>query len=328
MKRNPMNTELLQKKLKRADQKVEILEKMIEDKTRELYIVNEQLQLANLYLQNVIQSMVDALIVVNPDGKIKTVNPAAVRLLGYSKSELVGKPIESIFSEGSEAGSTIDELIKSGFVDNVDKTYLTKDVKEIPVLFSSSVMRDDGNHVQGVVCVALDITERKEQQEKIRKLAETDFLTEIYNRRMFCHFLEVEVKKAERYSKEFPLIMFDIDHFKKVNDTYGHDVGDDVLTTTVDVIKRSIRKADIFARYGGEEFIIIQPNTVIEGAKVSAEKIRTVIEQNNFDKVKKITISVGVTMFKENDTTDSITKRVDDALYRAKNNGRNRVEVV
>ena len=78
---------------------------------------------------------------------------------------------------------------------------------------------------------------------------------------------------------------------------------------------------------GVEECIIIQPDTVIEGAKVSAEKIRTVIEQNNFDKVKKITISVGVTMFKENDTADSITKRVDDALYRAKDNGRNRVEV-
>ncbi len=322
-----MNTELLQKKLRRADQKVEILEKMIEDRSRELYLTNEQLQLANVYLQNVIQSMADALIVVNPDGKIKAVNPAALRLLGYSRGELIGKPVESVFAEESAVGPNIDELIESGFIDNVEKTYLTKDVTKIPVIFSSSVMRDDGDHVQGVVCVALDITERKEQEEKIRKLAETDSLTKIYNRRMFSHFLEIEVKKAERYSKEFPLIMFDIDHFKKVNDTYGHDVGDDVLTTTVDVIKRSIRKADIFARYGGEEFIIIQPNTVIEGAKASAEKIRTVIEQNNFDKVKKITISVGVTMFKENDTTESITKRVDDALYRAKNNGRNRVEV-
>jgi diguanylate cyclase (GGDEF)-like protein len=120
--------------------------------------------------------------------------------------------------------------------------------------------------------------------------------------------------------------MLDIDHFKTVNDTYGHDVGDYVLKATVNVIKRNIRKADIFARYGGEEFMIVQPETTIERAKVYAEKIRTIIEQNNFDKVKKITISIGVTMFNKNDAIESITKRVDDALYRAKDNGRNRVE--
>jgi diguanylate cyclase (GGDEF)-like protein len=95
----------------------------------------------------------------------------------------------------------------------------------------------------------------------------------------------------------------------------------------VDVIKRNIRVSDIIARYGGEEFIIIQPEITIEGAKVYAEKIRTLIEQNNFGKVKRITISIGVTMIKENDTVSGILKRVDEALYKAKDNGRNRVEV-
>ena len=104
-------------------------------------------------------------------------------------------------------------------------------------------------------------------------------------------------------------------------------MGDDVVKIIVNVIKKDIRKADIFARYGGEEFIIIQSETAIEGAKVHAEKMRTIIEQTNFGKVKKITISVGVTMFNENDTIESITKKVDDALYKAKNKGRNRVEV-
>ncbi len=173
----------------------------------------------------------------------------------------------------------------------------------------------------------IEITERKKQEESFRQLAETDFLTNIYNRRIFLHFLKVEINKAQRYSKKFSLIMFDIDHFKAVNDTYGHNVGDYVLKAIVDVIKKYIREADIFARYGGEEFIIIQPETAIEGAKVYAEKMRTIIEQTNFGKVKKITISVGVTMFNENDTIESITKKVDDALYKAKNKGRNRVEV-
>jgi len=163
--------------------------------------------------------------------------------------------------------------------------------------------------------------------KKLHQLAETDFLTNIYNRRLFLRFLEAEINKARRYSNSFSLIMFDIDYFKAVNDTYGHDVGDYVLKSTVDVIKKNIRKTDVFARYGGEEFLIMLPEIAIEGAKLCAENTRATIEQNNFDKVKKITISVGVTMFKENDTIDSITKRVDEALYRAKDNGRNRVEV-
>ncbi len=163
--------------------------------------------------------------------------------------------------------------------------------------------------------------------KKLHQLAEIDFLTNIYNRRIFLRFLEAEINKATRYSKSFSLIMFDIDHFKAVNDTYGHDVGDYVLKTTVDIIKKDIRRTDVFVRYGGEEFIIMLPEIAIEGAKLCAENTRATIEQNNFDKVKKITISVGVTMFKENDTINSITKRVDEALYRAKDNGRNRVEV-
>jgi diguanylate cyclase (GGDEF)-like protein len=163
--------------------------------------------------------------------------------------------------------------------------------------------------------------------KKLHQLAETDFLTNIYNRRIFLRFLEAEINKARRYSNAFSLIMFDIDHFKAVNDTYGHDVGDYVLKTTVDIIKKDIRRTDVFVRYGGEEFIIMLPEIAIEGAKLCAENTRATIEQNNFDKVKKITISVGVTMFKENDTINSITKRVDEALYRAKDNGRNRVEV-
>ena len=214
---------------------------------------------------------------------------------------------------------------------------------KIPIIFITS-MSEVQNKTRGFDLGAVDyVTKPFEAAEvkarvkthlslvlankKLHQLAETDFLTNIYSRRIFLRFLEAEINKARRYSKAFSLIMFDIDHFKAVNDTYGHDVGDYVLKTTVDIIKKDIRRTDVFVRYGGEEFIIMQPETAIEGAKLCAENTRATIEQNNFDKVKKITISVGVTMFKENDTIDSITKRVDEALYRAKDNGRNRVEV-
>lgn len=170
--------------------------------------------------------------------------------------------------------------------------------------------------------------ERRLQEEEIKLLAETDPLTGIYNRRMFFDYLEIELLRTKRYGNNLSLIMLDIDYFKKVNDTYGHDVGDYVLRTIVDIVKEKVREADILARYGGEEFIIILPETDIGGAKTLAEKIRILIEKNIFNKVKMVTVSIGVTSFQEGDTVATFTKRVDNALYKAKNNGRNRVETL
>ena len=120
--------------------------------------------------------------------------------------------------------------------------------------------------------------------------------------------------------------MFDIDHFKKVNDTYGHAVGDYVLKTLSQIAKKNIREIDYLIRWGGEEFIVIALDTKLRGAEVLAEKIRKAIEDYNFEKVGRVTVSFGVTQFTQDDTEDSFMKRADDALYQAKEKGRNRVE--
>lgn len=155
-----------------------------------------------------------------------------------------------------------------------------------------------------------------------------DSLTGIFNRGYFEEYLQYEVARAARKDVEFSLIMYDIDHFKNVNDTYGHHRGDYALKTLSEVVQKSKRNADVLARIGGEEFIILLPDTKAASALLLAERIRKSVEGFLFEEIGKMTISLGVTEFIEGDTAESILKRVDSALYRAKGAGRNRCQVV
>ena len=127
-----------------------------------------------------------------------------------------------------------------------------------------------------------DITERKLLQDELRHLSEKDPLTSIYNRRKLYELLTLETQRAERHERPLALILLDIDHFKTINDTYGHDMGDVVLTTLAEVVTAELRSTDIFARYGGEEFVVVCPETDMDGAFVLAEKIRVAIENYRF----------------------------------------------
>jgi diguanylate cyclase (GGDEF)-like protein len=162
---------------------------------------------------------------------------------------------------------------------------------------------------------------------KLSKIAYTDSLTHIYNRLHFAHFLDVEIDKAKRYGSTFSIIFFDLDHFKEVNDNFGHLAGDEVLEEITKIVSKANRSADIFARYGGEEFIILAPETDISGALIHAERLRNEIEKYEFKTVGHITSSFGVTQFNaEKDTVETLLDRADKALYLAKEDGRNRVE--
>ena len=163
--------------------------------------------------------------------------------------------------------------------------------------------------------------------DQLSKMAYTDSLTHIYNRLHFAHFLDAEIDKVKRYGGTFSVIFFDLDHFKDVNDNYGHLTGDEVLEQITDIVSSANRNADIFARYGGEEFIILTPETDLSGALIHAERLRNDIEKFEFPTVGHVTSSFGVTEFKiETDTVESLMDRVDKALYLAKEYGRNRVE--
>lgn len=167
--------------------------------------------------------------------------------------------------------------------------------------------------------------ELHEAYEKMEKIAVTDALTHIYNRYFFNDALQNEINRANRYNSIFSLLMIDIDHFKQVNDVYGHDVGDQVLIKIVDIAASCLRGSDIFARIGGEEFMIILPQTTLESSIDIGERLRVSVEEYIFDNIGKITISLGLAQYRKEETFKEIVKRVDTALYDAKNNGRNRL---
>jgi len=156
------------------------------------------------------------------------------------------------------------------------------------------------------------------------RLAKTDALTNIHNRYSIMSILSNEINRSGRYDSSLSILMYDIDHFKTVNDTFGHDVGDKVLISLSNLVSSNIRDIDYIGRYGGEEFLIIMPNTSLEDASIYAERLRTIVEKYYFEEIENITISIGIVEL-EDDSINSIFKRVDDLLYKSKKNGRNRI---
>lgn len=167
-----------------------------------------------------------------------------------------------------------------------------------------------------------------QQTTELETLANTDSLTTMYNRRKFSEILELEIKRHQRYQKSFSLINIDIDHFKKVNDNYGHDTGDRVIEAFSHTLRSNIRETDSACRWGGEEFVLLIIEADINSVILIAEKIRKILNTTNIEPVGKVTASLGVTQVKDGDSCESIITRSDQALYKAKNNGRNRMELL
>lgn len=170
----------------------------------------------------------------------------------------------------------------------------------------------------------------KKERCRLEKLAITDFLTGLYNVRYFYNRLNEEFSRAKRYNTNLSCIMLDIDYFKRINDTYGHRVGDIVLREFSQLIKRHIRKSDVLARYGGEEFILLLPNTGIDGAVTKAEYLRKITKEHRFKMLKpedSITISIGIvcTSNEKVKTEDDLITLSDNALFQAKQRGRDNV---
>ncbi len=176
------------------------------------------------------------------------------------------------------------------------------------------------------VVTAHDISKRIKMEEMLHKLATVDSLTGIYNRHHINEELDIELERANRYNGMFALIMFDLDHFKQINDTYGHDVGDKVLKKFSRLVLNEIRESDRFGRWGGEEFILILPELNKEQALQVAEKLRKDISIHKFEGVPQVTVSIGVSTYHPESTKKSLLKRVDDAMYQAKKAGRNTVQ--
>jgi len=161
--------------------------------------------------------------------------------------------------------------------------------------------------------------------EELTVLATTDSLTKINNRYALMKLLESEINRASRYKQPLSVLMFDADNFKEVNDQHGHDVGDIVLADLARVVSGTLRESDIIGRYGGEEFLVIMPNTRLEEAKQSAERIRKSVEAHCFETIDTLTVSLGLVELQDGEDINTLFKRLDQLMYSAKDGGRNQL---
>ena len=196
------------------------------------------------------------------------------------------------------------------------------------LLGKKSTIEDDYNDEISQIVKTFNFYSNKveEQKKELEKLAITDKLTGIYNRRQLDIIVSDEINRVKRFNKTFSLTILDIDYFKRVNDSYGHHIGDSVLIEISELLKANVRESDYIGRWGGEEFVIISPEIKIEGLIQFIEKIRKIIENYNFSTAGNLTASFGITVYTKEDTIKSIIQRADEALYKAKASGRNKVE--
>jgi diguanylate cyclase (GGDEF)-like protein len=193
--------------------------------------------------------------------------------------------------------------------------------REYVVLQYITPVFDLEKNTQYFATMQYDVTREKE----IRILSQTDALTGVYNRLKFNQEMEREFARSRRYQSSRSLILFDIDHFKQVNETFRHNTGDEILKSLVGLAEAILRDTDIFCRWGGEEFVLLCPNTDDKEIRTLTERVRHAIESHHFETAERITISLGTGSFhRETDTAESLMHRVDNAVYDAKRRGRHR----
>jgi len=320
------------------------LEDKVAERSAELVETNANLQLeikermrveeaiagAKREWEDTFDTVPDLIAIIDGNHKIQRLNKAMAEKMNVHPRDAIGKSCYE-FCHGTGAPIPNCPLQKS-IADGVEYSAEVAEPKLGGVfLVSVTPLQTDDPGTRRFVHVARDITERKILEERLRTLATTDGLTNIWNRRQFMHLADRELDRTKRYGGQLALIMIDLDNFKAINDTYGHDVGDEALKRVAEIGSRTLRKVDIFARYGGEEFAIVLPEAGLDQALKVAERLRlsiaeTQITANNTP--VQTTISIGLTIAGP-DISDLVTvlKQADEALYEAKKCGRNRVEV-
>ena len=314
----PVDLDVVNEKLNSLIQRIQN-----ERAAQELKKSQEQLQL----LFQAIEQMHEMVQITDTDGNIIYVNPAAEKATQYSKEELIGTN-NRLLKSGEHSNKFYKKFWKNILSGEIYQNVFVNKRKDGSLYYDEKIispLKDEDGNIHHFVSTSRDITQRISLEKKLQKLATRDSLTGAYNRYKMATLIEEEIKRAKRYGENFSLLMLDIDKFKNVNDTYGHDVGDYILQELSRIVLKTIRKTDSFGRWGGEEFMLLAPHTNAEQAVELAQKIRKNIEEHSFMHVKKVTLSIGVTQYKKDEKEKALLKRVDQALYEAKANGRNQV---
>lgn len=294
-------------------------------------VVKEQTKELKRYIEiidkNVITSKTDT------KGIITYASHAFCEVSGYTKEELIGKPHNIVRHQDTpqEIFKDMWETLEKGGVWSGEVKNLKKDGGHYWVDVTISPLFDDGGKTKEYVAIRHDVTIQKELESTLDKLTEmtirshTDALTGLHNRNKLNEAINSEIARSVRYGKPFSLAIMDVDHFKSINDTYGHLEGDFVLKEIAKIISNKTRKSDVVGRWGGEEFLIIFIDSTIENAKNKCDKIRHWIELHDYGIVPRVTASFGVAGYCNGDTIESLIARADKALYVAKETGRNKI---
>jgi diguanylate cyclase (GGDEF)-like protein/PAS domain S-box-containing protein len=312
-----------------------------------------------LFLSAVLSSVDSVIVLLDRGGRVRFANERFRDVFGIRETEVIGRPREQFVEIVADHFRDPALFRDVAHADDEDRTSAPRSTRHsgIPapdevelvlerpnqrtLLFSVTPVTQGDRRI-GVLAMFRDVTaQRAAEEARERLLAElasratTDALTGLRNRRAGAEALNAEIERARRYSRPLAVVLFDIDYFKKINDDFGHEAGDNVLRAFARVLESSARSTDIVSRWGGEEFLAILQEADLEAARTFAERVRAglaganplaEILEDRPAAVRPVTVSAGITVLQPDDDADAIVRRADGALYRAKNDGRDRVE--
>ncbi len=318
----------------------------------------ERLRLSELRHRFLADSASDVIWTMALDGHITSISPAVEKVRGLTSEEAMGQSLDQILTtdSGLKVAAYLTEVNEDAKTGRRPKSfrgdleYYRKDGSTFwTEVLAYPLIGSDGSVVE-IVGVTRDINDRKHYERrleqaraaaevanralaasnralavanaKLQRMATTDALTGIANRRHFEEMVESEMARARRYDEHVSLIMFDIDHFKAINDRFGHLAGDRTLVELAHLVSLHLRAVDMLARWGGEEFMVMMPYCRAADALKAAERLRKLIADYAFPEVAKVTVSLGVTELHPDEPCENALKRVDDAMYQAKAAGR------
>lgn len=292
----------------------------------------------DLRFKDILNELFEGVYYVDPDRRILFWNKGAERITGYAATEVAGSSCaDNILVHMDEHGTNLcccgcplTEVMRHGGHHVEKDIYLHhKDGHRVPVSVSVSAMRDKNEKIVGAVEVFRPTVEKvydEQYVEDLRKAALLDFLTGLPNRRYVEMKLRAAIEERRRHGTPFAVLFIDLDHFKGINDTYGHDVGDMVIKMVAKTLEGNMRAYNIVGRWGGEEFIAIVSHISLEGTSLLTRKLCSLVENSFLDREGnriRVTATIGAAFAAQDDTIKSVLKRADKALYMGKTEGRN-----
>lgn len=273
--------------------------------------------------KQIMDNILDLVFIADFQGRILEVNKRIESLAGLNPDKLIGTYLWESIIFSDECLLRLKQLHSYDSSECKGKgAIIDCSGRSIPLRMNMSIVRDMYDEITGIVVAAEDMTD----EVNLKKLSITDPLTQISNRLHLDEMMNAELHRTSRTRSVFSFVLFDIDYFKQINDSFGHPIGDKVLIQIGELMHKHIRSTDTFGRWGGEEFLIMLIDTDIEASIIAAEKLRNVIESSDFNIGQKVTCSFGVAAWEDDMTIEAIVSRADKAMYKAKESGRNCVK--